>query len=174
MTIQITTATSIDAIAAERPLELLFACHERVRRFTALAGRLAAHVIDHGADEQARDAATQILRYFEQSLPNHHADEEEDVFPALLKLHDVALSASIAALEAEHLVLDALWQEVAPWLRRVVQGEADPVPVGLAQFITDYTMHIEREEREVFAALERLPAEVIDAIAQRMRVRRGA
>lgn len=169
MTIRITT----DAIADERPLELLYACHERVRRFTALAGRLAAHVADHGADEQAHDAATQILRYFELSLPNHHADEEEDVFPALRGLNDVALAGAIAALEAEHAVLDALWQEAAPWLRAVAQGEACAAPETLAQFVAAYAVHTEREEREVFSAIDRLPASTVDAIAQRMRARRG-
>lgn len=170
MTIQITTAATAD----ERPLELLYACHERVRRFTTLAGRLAGHIAQHGADEQARDAATQVLRYFEQSLPNHHADEEEDVFPALRALNDVALAGAIAALEAEHGVLDALWQEVAAWLRGVAQGEALPPPECLAKFVADYEVHAAREEREVFAAIERLPTPVVDAIAQRMRARRGA
>ena len=169
MTIRITT----DAIADERPLELLYACHERVRRFTKLAGRLAEHVAEHGADEQARDAATQILRYFELSLPNHHADEEEDVFPALRGLNDVALAGAIAALEAEHAVLDALWQEAAPWLRAVAQGEACAAPETLAQFVAAYAVHTEREEREVFSAIDRLPASTVDAIAQRMRARRG-
>lgn len=169
MTIRITT----DAIADERPLELLYACHERVRRFTTLAGRLAVHVAESGADEQARDAATQILRYFELSLPNHHADEEEDVFPALRELRDLALAGSIAALEAEHAVLDALWHEVAPWLKRIAQGASEPAPQGLAQFVADYAVHTEREEREVFVAIERLPASTVDAIAQRMRARRG-
>lgn len=170
MSIQITTAN----IAEERPLELLYACHDKVRRFTTLAGRLAEHLAIKGADDQARDAATQILRYFELSLPNHHADEEEDVFPALRSLNDVAISSVIAALEAEHGVLHALWQEVAPWLRRVEQGEAAPPPQGLPQFVADYAVHAEREEREVFSAIERLPADVVDAIALRMRTRRGA
>ena len=170
MSILISSADSGD----ERPLELLYACHDRVRRFTALAGRLAAHVVDHGADEQARDAATQILRYFELSLPNHHADEEEDVFPALRELKDPAIVGAIAALEAQHAVLDALWQEVGPWLKQIAQGEGAPAPQGLARFVADYAAHTEREEREVFAAIERLPTAVVDTIAQRMRARRGA
>lgn len=170
MSLMISSADSGD----ERPLELLYACHERVRRFTALAGRLAVHVGEQGADTQARDAAAQILRYFELSLPNHHADEEEDVFPALRSLNDSTLAGVIAALEAEHSVLDALWQVVAPWLRDVAQGNAGPTPEGFAKFVADYAVHTEREEREVFAAIERLPIEVVDAIAQRMRARRGA
>jgi hemerythrin-like domain-containing protein len=169
MTIKITST----AIADERPLELLYACHDRIRRFTTLTARLSAHVAANGADNQAREAAAQILRYFELSLPNHHADEEADVFPALRGLSDIALAGSIAALEAEHCVLDALWQEVAPWLRRVEQGEALSAPDALAKFVANYTVHVEREEREVFPAIDQLPLETVDAIAQRMRSRRG-
>ena len=133
----------------------------------------AAREAAAAAGEQAHDAATQILRYFELSLPNHHADEEEDVFPALRGLNDVALAGAIAALEAEHAVLDALWQEAAPWLRAVAQGEACAAPETLAQFVAAYAVHTEREEREVFSAIDRLPASTVDAIAQRMRARRG-
>jgi len=169
MTIQITSGM----LAEDRPLELLYACHEKVRRFTALAWKLAGHVAALGVDEQARDAASQILRYFEMSLPHHHADEELDVFPALRTLDDAAISGAITALEAEHLTLEALWQEVSPWLHRVAQGEVAPAPACLAQFVADYAVHAEREEREVFCAIERLPGPVVDAIAQRMRARRG-
>lgn len=169
MTIQI----SASSLADERPLELLYACHEKVRRFTSLAWKLAGHVETQGTDEQARDAASQILRYFEMSLPHHHADEELDVFPALLTLNDAAISGAITALEAEHLALEALWQKVGPWLHCVAQGEAVPAPACLAQFVADYAAHAEREEREVFSAIERLPAPTVDAIAQRMRARRG-
>lgn len=169
MSIQITT----DTVADERPLDLLYACHDKVRRFTRLAGQLGRHVLTQGADAQARDAATQILRYFELALPNHHADEEEDVFPALRRLDDADICAAIAALEAEHDVLHGLWDEVAPWLRRVVAGEAEPAPNCLPRFVADYAVHAEREERDVFSAIERLPAAVVDAIALRMRTRRG-
>jgi len=169
MTIQITSAM----LAAERPLELLYACHEKVRRFNALAWKLAGHVETLGADEQARDAAKQILRYFEMSLPHHHADEELDVFPALRDLNDAALSAAITELEAEHVALEALWQEVGPWLHGVAQGETVSAPASLSQFVAHYVMHTDREEREVFSAIERLPDSLVDAIAQRMRARRG-
>ncbi|MBY0339574.1 MAG: hemerythrin domain-containing protein [Rhodocyclaceae bacterium] len=170
MSIQITT----DTVADERPLELLYACHDKVRRFTRLAGQLGTHVVTQGADAQARDAATQILRYFELALPNHHADEETDVFPALRSLDDPAVSAAIAALEQEHGVLHRMWDEMAPWLRRIVEGEAEPAPECLPRFVAAYAAHAEREEREVFSAIERLPAAVVDAIALRMRTRRGA
>lgn len=161
--------------AEERPLELLFACHDKVRHFTALAGQLALHVSRKGADAEAQQAAANILRYFELALPNHHADEEEDVFPALRTLHDVQLAQAIDGLLSEHQRLDAYWQEVRPWLNCIAQGEAPAAsPLVLPRFVADYPVHAEREEREVFSAIERLPAATVDAIAARMRARRGA
>lgn len=158
----------------ERPLELLYACHERVRRFTTTAGRLAAHVRAHGADAEAREAASNVLRYFDLALPNHHADEEEDVFPALRRLGDPAVDQAIDDLLAQHETLGAAWGEVRPWLTGIAEGKpaAEP-PALLPAFVADYAAHAEFEERAVFSALARLPDDVIDDIAQRMRARRG-
>lgn len=167
-------AIQTSAAFEERPLELLYACHERVRRFTGLTERLVAHTAARGADAEAREAAESVLRYFEQALPLHHADEEADVFPALRALHDAALSAAIAALEDEHVALDAQWQRVAPWLRQLAAGAAAPAPAGIADFSAAYARHIEAEEGEVFVAIERLPEAVVHAVAARMRARRGA
>lgn len=173
-------AIQTSAAFEERPLELLYACHEKVRRFTGLTERLVAHAAARGADAEAREAAASVLRYFEQALPLHHADEEADVFPALRALHDTALSAAIAALEDEHAALDAQWQRVAPWLRQLAAGAAAaaadfaPTQQEVADFAAAYVRHIECEEGEVFVAIERLPEAVVHAVAARMRARRGA
>ncbi|HEU6454096.1 MAG TPA: hemerythrin domain-containing protein [Roseateles sp.] len=168
-------AARISAPLEERPLELLYACHEKVRRFTTLAVRLAEHVDAHGTDAEAQEAATGILRYFEQALPLHHIDEEVDVFPALRGLHDVQLERSINALSAEHLRLDTQWEAISPWLRRIAAAAAPgQTPAGLADFAAAYAAHTEREEREVFAAITRLPEIVVNSIGARMRARRGA
>lgn len=168
-------AAQISPQVQERPLELLYACHEKVRHFATLSVRLAAHVDTHGADAEAQEAATGILRYFEQALPLHHIDEEADVFPALHGLRDASVDSNIRELSAEHLRLDAQWQAIAPWLRRIAAG-APPgeAPQGLENFANAYAEHAEREERDVFAALERLPEAVVSVIGARMRARRGA
>ena len=41
----------------EDPLELLKACHDKVRRFSALVPRLRDHLARHGPDAQAQEAA---------------------------------------------------------------------------------------------------------------------
>jgi hemerythrin superfamily protein len=163
------------AITDDRPLELLYACHEKVRRFSTLAGQLATHIHQQGMSEDVCQVATGILRYFELALPNHHADEEEDVFPALRTLNDFQLDKAIGAILAEHITLDSMWQEVRPWLKRIAGNEPpSATPTVLPRFISAYLAHVESEEHAIYPALERLPLDVINEIALNMRKRRGA
>ena len=70
--------------STEAPLEMLAACHGRVHKQCETLGRLAAHLPTHGSDTAAQQAATAVMRYFDTAARDHHADEEEDLFPALL------------------------------------------------------------------------------------------
>lgn len=60
---------------------MLEACHERVQRTLGLLGRLREHVRKQGVDNDARQAARDVLRYFDIAAPLHHQDEELHVFP---------------------------------------------------------------------------------------------
>ena len=69
----------------EVPLEMLSACHHRVERQCATLRRLVAHLATRGADADAAAAAAAVLRYFDSAAKDHHADEEQDLFPALIE-----------------------------------------------------------------------------------------
>jgi hemerythrin-like domain-containing protein len=160
---------------AERPLELLYACHDKVRHFVAVIDKLAPHVAAHGTDAEAQEAAANALRYFEQAMPLHHIDEEEDVFPALRALQDEDVDAAIESVQNEHLTLDRLWKSIRGWLKQIADGQLPPHEPGtLAQFVRAYPAHAAREEKEIFAALERLSEDELMRIGRRMRERRGA
>ncbi|HTJ97947.1 MAG TPA: hemerythrin domain-containing protein [Rhodocyclaceae bacterium] len=162
-------------VEEERPLELLFACHQKIRHFSMLSGQVAAHVSMRGVDEEARLAACNILRYFELALPHHHADEEEDVFPALLQLHDPLINHAIDGLQKAHRELDLMWTEIRPWLNQIANSKAPATtPLVLSRFINTYLAHADQEERDVFPAIARLPEGVVEQLAQRMRQRRGS
>lgn len=154
-------------------MALLRACHEKVVRFTTLTQRLQAHVRERGADEQAREAAQAVLRYFTLAAPLHHADEDENLFPALRSLRHPPLTARIDALQAEHDVLVERWAEVRPWLEAIAAGElptgAEPDVDG---FATHYRAHAQAEETDVYPhAAELTPAAVL-ALADAMVARR--
>jgi hypothetical protein len=53
----------------EAPFEILAACHERVERMLALIQRLQQHLQDTGCDDSARQAARDVMRYFDLAAP---------------------------------------------------------------------------------------------------------
>lgn len=157
----------------EDPMALLRACHEKVVRFTTLAQRLQAHVHERGADEQAREAAQAVLRYFTLAAPLHHADEDENLFTALRALGHPPLTARIEALQAEHDALGERWAQVRPWLEAIATGElpgsAEPDVDG---FATHYRAHAQAEENEVYPHAAELPPATLRALADAMVARR--
>ena len=114
------------AAGFDAPLAMLSACHQRIQRQCATLRRLVPHLAAHGSDAQAREAATQVLRYFALAAPQHHADEESDLFPALLESmagsDAVCLRELLDGLCAQHRELDARWRAVRRVLHRVAAG----------------------------------------------------
>ena len=78
------------------------------------------HLAAHGPDAQAQTAAAAILRYFDSAAPAHHADEEQDLFLALVDAmagsDAVCIHHLIARLAAEHRVLEESWARLRPAL----------------------------------------------------------
>ena len=175
------TFPGFDAPAAgfEAPLEMLSACHGRVERQCQTMLRLAPHLAANGSDQTAREAAQNVMRYFDTSARHHHADEEEDLFPALLQSAPEAelapLRELINALHAQHRELEQAWTQ----LRRKLEGiwlgtkpELDADEVG--RLVGLYRSHIAREEEELLPLAARLLDEAqLDAVGHAMRLRRG-
>lgn len=171
------TSRSADALipaipSLDEPIEMLIACHGRVRAFTDTLRKLAAYLPDHGCDDQAKRAAENILRYFRLAAPKHHEDEEQDLFPALRQIGGSALTATLDALEAEHQQLHGLWVRIEPELAAVAEGRG-AVLADAEQFAATYQAHAAREEREVFPeAVRLLDAQTLNRIGAAMTARR--
>lgn len=157
------------------PIALLSACHERVRHYAGLLLKLAQHLPQHGADIQARQAATAILRYFDIAAPLHHEDEEDDLFPLLAERGDAGLRflIGISMLE-EHDELGELWREVRSILLAIESGESAELPQELAErFAKRYPEHAAIEDERIYPLAEKLlTQEELAAIGQRMAARR--
>jgi hypothetical protein len=110
----------------DAPFEMLAACHERVERSLQLLERLGAHLPAHGADAAARDAARDVLRYFDIAAPHHHQDEERHVLPALRAAGQVDLAERI---EREHVALAAAWAALRPGLQALADAARAPDPM---------------------------------------------
>jgi hypothetical protein len=69
----------------------------------ALLERLAVHLREQGADGPARQAAQDVMRYFDLAGPAHHEDEERHLFPRLLAQGPGDLRQVVLRLQQDHL-----------------------------------------------------------------------
>jgi len=164
--LRLSSLTSAPAATFEEPFEMLEACHERVHRMLALLARLREHVRGHGNDTQARQAARDVMRYFDQAAPQHHLDEELHVFPPLLARGDAAVAAVVRRLQQDHLEMEARWSATRAVLALLADGQVDRLEDDddgrLAAFAGLYDDHIRAEEDIAYPAAEGL----LDATAR--------
>lgn len=167
----------------EVPLEMLSACHQRAQQQQqqqcATLRRLVAHLDANGNSADARVAAAAVLRHFDAAAKDHRADEETDLFPALVESmagsDAVCIRDLIEVLTLDHRALEAHWQ----WLRLTLLAIASGASVPLAAadvepFIALYERHIAREYSELLPMAQRLLAdEALERIGQAMHERRG-
>jgi len=144
----------------EDAVDLLAACHERIRKFSAMACAIAK------AQGDVREAAGAVRRYFAEAFPLHVADEEELIEPRLALPAQVHADHAAHAAEIERLVaLCAGIEAGGP-----VPPELGPLAERLRK---ELDAHLELEERDVFPALRMLPdavrAEIRDGIRARRR-----
>ena len=167
------------AAGLEVPLEMIAACHQRVERQCATLRRLVAHLARHGADEEARTAAAGVIRYFDTAARDHHADEEADLFPALIEAlagsDPVCVRALVSGLTDEHRALERRWAVLRAELARVGDGDARALQApAVDAFVDAYARHIAREDDELLPMAVRLLADAeLDRIGRAMRARRG-
>jgi hemerythrin-like domain-containing protein len=165
--------------STEAPLEMLAACHIRIERQCATLRRLVAHVAEHGADGDARIAAAGVMRYFDMAAPQHHADEEVDLFPALIDSmagsDAVCLHNITAGLADEHRELETMWRGLRAQLEKVAAGDATALEADdVARFADKYDAHIKREDDELLPMASRLLTDCeLNGVGRAMRERRG-
>ena len=153
------------------PIGLLRACHEKMlHHCDLLDGLLDLDDID----SDAREAARSIAHYFTRSAPQHHRDEEEDIFPRINR-QSLKLAELIHNLKKEHETLDALWEKLEPSLKKLPDdGFSAEIRQAAAEFTTLYRQHIGQENRELLPlAANSLSQQVLNEIGESMARRRG-
>lgn len=155
------------------PVAVLRACHERMLEHCDLLERLIAHVAEKGPDMEASSAAAKVYRYFSTAAKHHHQDEEQDLFPLLarqsMKIADLAFS-----LRKDHERLEALWNELAPGLRKVqdIEGNAE-FAARAAEFCRLTRAHVQQENREFLPLVQHsLSSRQLQEIGRAMEKRR--
>jgi hemerythrin-like domain-containing protein len=145
----------MSSTSGHSPIEDFSQCH------AGILGRLQAldtlpALLEPAA--RARQIAADTLRFFREAVFEHHAEEEQELFPAVLASahqgveHD-KVQAIVAELTAEHRQIEAAWSKLEPELKAVAKGhDTDLDGADIAALVRVYQTHA-RYEEEVFLPL---------------------
>lgn len=178
-----------DQGSANQDTGLLLDCHERMRRFTALAAKLAEPVSASPSFLKDRaEAAAAVDRYFTVALPLHVADEEESIMPRLeaapagTDASREAILDLLASLRRQHREMHALLDELHPLWAAVARDPAAfaiawpdgdrALGQGAARLAEMMHEHLALEEARFVPALACLPEDDRAAVAREIRARR--
>ncbi len=127
---------------------------------------LATSAAQAGADRRTlRERAQEILAFFNEAVIEHHAEEEDALFPAVARSaaagDEAALVASLAArLSREHRQIEDDWKAIEPALVRLSRGRSAELDAGIVARLCDrYAAHAQFEESGYLP----LAAKILDA-----------
>lgn len=161
----------------ETTVDHLLECHDRIRRFCALAQSVA-----HGggsSSEEVREAAGRLVSYFGTALPLHVEDEDHSLLPRLVSRWKGADDPTLLQrLQHQHADLEQVLERLLPRWRALASGDRHaPSVLTLAQdtelLASSFAEHLALEETAIFPRLAALlTAEEDKAIRDEMRARR--
>ncbi|MDF0604527.1 hemerythrin domain-containing protein [Neisseriaceae bacterium TC5R-5] len=171
--LSLNTLTGSTAPGFDEPLEMLQACHTKIYRFCEQLEQLPDYITQYGLDEAARNSIDSVVRYFDQAVPEHHTDEEEELFPLLLERVATA-AARLEQLSAEHGYLTSSWDTIREDLLALRDGQISFINKGeLEEFARQYRDHAAAEEAWLFPTVTIMfTPEELEAAGQRMAARR--
>jgi len=140
------------------PLDSLLRFHRRIEHGLATLGQLHARLDETDIDAEATGTAAGIIELFANRMAIHHADEEHDLIPMLLRriaraeerdhFREIRLR-----LESDHRELREAWRQLRTPLEAIAAGVHRRLPADVVPYFRAlHGLHISTEE----AALHRL------------------
>jgi hemerythrin-like domain-containing protein len=139
------------AVNILEPLAMFSQCHADIVSRLQDADTLPRLPV---AAERRRELAASLLSWFDDHVLLHHADEESILFPAVQRRAQAGAEAELARgmverLAREHRLVEQLWRQVEPSIRRVAGGDtAEVIPDAMASLVHAYLEHVRFEEDE--------------------------
>ncbi len=134
---------------ADPPLDEFSNCHRGILNQLDSLGGLPALLAPAA---EARRIAAEALQFFGSVVYQHHAEEERDLFPAVLASartgveHD-QVQGMVDRLLREHREVEAAWERLEPQLEAVANGQHCSVDVQALQLLAvHYKDHADYEE----------------------------
>jgi hypothetical protein len=140
--------------ALETPLTSFTRCHLGI--VTQLEGTARLPELVDTANH-ARDMAQTTLDLFRQTIIPHHAEEEAELFPAVLQSANAnerkAVRGMIERLTAEHREVEGLWKRLEPSVRTAARGNRSEVDAEVMEEVVRAFLRHARYEETVFLPL---------------------
>jgi len=143
-----TPAPSIDE-PSDAPLLNFSNCHVGIISHLKSFGQLPALLAPAA---QARKIADETLHFFRDAVYEHHAEEERELFPAVLASavkgeERDRVKVMVDQLTAEHRTVEAAWTKLEPELKKVAKGHSTELNVaGVEHLVQSYLAHAHFEE----------------------------
>ena len=136
--------------------ESLDRTHHQVMQTLGQLVQLIEYLDATGIDDRARLLAKEICAFFDGTAREHHAAEEQLVFPSLLTSGDAELIQHVQRLQQDHGWLEEDWLELGPHLEAIAEGQnwydLDVMRSAIPVFTDLYRDHIALEETIVYPA----------------------
>ncbi|MDO8770279.1 MAG: hemerythrin domain-containing protein [Burkholderiaceae bacterium] len=135
----------------DAPLLNFSNCHEGIISHLKAFGELPA-LLEPAA--RARKIADETLNFFRDAVFEHHAEEERELFPAVLASavkgeERDRVQVMVDQLTAEHRVIESAWAKLEPELKKVAKGHASELNVaGVEHLVRSYQTHAGFEETQ--------------------------
>jgi hemerythrin-like domain-containing protein len=142
---------SNDPSHPDTPIQDFSHCHEGIVRQLDLLGELPALLAPAA---RAREVAAGALEFFREAIFEHHADEERELFPAVLASatqgdERALVQLMVQRLTQEHRELEAMWKRLDPGLKKAAKGQAiDLDAAAIQRLVAQYRAHAAFEEKE--------------------------
>jgi hemerythrin-like domain-containing protein len=131
------------------PIDDFSQCHAGILGHLQALGTLPA-LLEPAV--RARQIAADTVGFFRAAVFEHHADEEKELFPAVLASATPGeerdrVQALIHTLTAEHRKVETAWSRLEPKLKAVAKGQDSDVDGADIQALVDsYQAHARFEE----------------------------
>lgn len=142
---------------ADEPLNTFSKCHVGIVTQLQAMAELPALV---AAAARARQVAEDSLRVFRHAVLEHHAEEESELFTAVVRSarpgeERESVQAMVNRLTAEHRAMEALWHRIEPAVSAAARGKpADVDAAALGELVRSYAAHARFEEESFLPLAE--------------------
>lgn len=144
-------------IDLDAPLTNFSHCHAGIVSHLESFGELPALLAPAA---RARAIAQDTVSFFRAAVFEHHAEEERELFPAVLSSAQPGAERDKVAnmiewLTQEHRDVESLWKQLEPALKKLAKGQdADLDGTAIEHLVTKYKAHAQFEEAEFLPLAE--------------------